>query len=262
MSLAAVHNQGTKHRCLVRVVDHHPGAFHHFCARRSELNLPADGPLGARHAPVTIVLLAACWHPFCTFESNAEIESGYAVAAGEAGESIYMFGLTLQDATGELDAAVYDEDGTTFFGVRSVSLCCRYGRVLGKAEQHVSFSHAVTHKGGYGGCRALQRASWRRGVALRGRLRALWAACWALPLRSAQHVGVYACRRRPLLVQLTLLHPSACIPPALLRGLVHCRHGGDWMECCLKGYTVNKGQPKEARMYRVFDTQLRPHILR
>ena len=39
------------------------------------------------------------------------------------------------------------------------------------------------------------------------------------------------------------------------------RRGGEWMECCLKGYTVNKGQPNEARMYRIFDTHLRPDLL-
>jgi hypothetical protein len=33
------------------------------------------------------------------------------------------------------------------------------------------------------------------------------------------------------------------------------------MECCLKGYTVAKGQPHEQRMYRIFDTQLRPDLL-
>ena len=47
-------------------------------------------------------------------------------AAGEAGEYMYMFGLTLQDATGELDAAVYDQDGAAFFWVRDAPLGCRH----------------------------------------------------------------------------------------------------------------------------------------
>ncbi len=31
---------------------------------------------------------------------------------------MYTFGLTLEDATGQLDAAVFDEDGATFFRVQ------------------------------------------------------------------------------------------------------------------------------------------------
>ena len=43
--------------------------------------------------------------------------------AGHADSWAYMFGITLQDATGELEACVFNSDGATFFWVRHMPLC-------------------------------------------------------------------------------------------------------------------------------------------
>ena len=116
-----------KDRCLVNVLRYMPAEIAEFCHPRAQLGLPCTGLQIAAavccssviHERMCCLHVAAC----NAINSMAMCWSKSLLVAAEADESswTYLVKLHLQDATGEIDASLFDKDADEFFKVRGIA---------------------------------------------------------------------------------------------------------------------------------------------
>lgn len=102
--------QTQKNRCLVNVLRHAPTHVQEFCQPLTKLD-----PSSSSKSCTTCSSGVQCW--ICCTDS-VPLRWGMFTAEADEGKWVYMVKLHLQDATGELDAGLFEKDADAFFKVQ------------------------------------------------------------------------------------------------------------------------------------------------
>ena len=102
--------QTQKNRCLVNVLRHAPTDVQQFCQPMAKLQ-----PSSSSKSRTTCSSGVQSWT--CCIET-VPLRWGRFTAEADEGKWVYMVKLHLQDATGELDAGLFEKDADTFFKVQ------------------------------------------------------------------------------------------------------------------------------------------------
>ena len=210
---------------------------------------------------------------------------------------MYLIKLHLQDATGEVDAALFDKDADEFFQVSSVTLHS-FCNLVAQCNTASTFCfHVVAHNSQPNAIEILHFATtqipappapspftaafFTRWLADAAVHRQVTDVTWSWPSTCLLGVASSCC----LCFQAVRYHTGGLTAlqgyPAqdygikseggspseacnalqqkldALLGLHSGREGGVWMECCVKTYFIDRESPLDTCHFRVFGTRLR-----